>query len=260
MNSVKLYQTTKILHIGVIIGIVSSLFLPYIERYGTYEDYYSGWTVLFMDHYALNMWLIFISIGLFLLATIFLFTYRKTLTLASDIGGLVFGHLGLAYLSYSASTSHSYLAGEYELFARLSLGAIMFSYLLLIQILSVILILLIKKKDFEEIPVRKKNAKEQKKYLKEEKKLMQTSEDFDYKNRLYGMIRVRKEIDIDKAAEFLHVSPKIIETYIYDLAGKEAIQGSFHGKVFRIESDVDNFISALDTSFHQWEESKVKKH
>jgi len=72
------------------------------------------------------------------------------------------------------------------------------------------------------------------------------------KKRLFGMIRLRGEIDIQKAANFLNILPSEIEALLYDLAGEERIQGKFQGSKFIIGSDVDQFINALDNSFEKW--------
>lgn len=79
-----------------------------------------------------------------------------------------------------------------------------------------------------------------------------------YKKRLFGMIRLRKEIDINEAAQFLQVEPHLIEELLYDLAGEKSIQGKFQGSRFIIESDVDQFINVLDHSFNQWEASQSR--
>jgi hypothetical protein len=81
----------------------------------------------------------------------------------------------------------------------------------------------------------------------------------DYKKRLFGMIRLRKEINMDEASQFLNISPKQIESLLYDLAGDKIIQGTFQENKFLIESDVDNFLNALDYSFDKWETDKREK-
>ena len=81
----------------------------------------------------------------------------------------------------------------------------------------------------------------------------------DYKKRLFGMIRIRKEIDLEEASQFLNIPPKQIESLLYDLAGDKIIQGTFQGNKFLIESDVDNFLNALDYSFDKWENDKREK-
>ncbi|NVM34112.1 MAG: hypothetical protein HWN81_00855 [Candidatus Lokiarchaeota archaeon] len=79
-----------------------------------------------------------------------------------------------------------------------------------------------------------------------------------YKKRLFGMIRLRKEIDINEAAQFLQIEPHLIEELLYDLAGEKSIQGTFQGSRFIIESDIDQFINVLDHSFYRWEASQSK--
>lgn len=81
----------------------------------------------------------------------------------------------------------------------------------------------------------------------------------DYKKRLFGMIRLRKEINLEEASQFLNIPPKEIESLLYDLAGEKIIQGKFQGNRFLIESDMDNFLNALDYSFDKWETDKGEK-
>lgn len=81
----------------------------------------------------------------------------------------------------------------------------------------------------------------------------------DYKKRLFGMIRVEKQIDLDKASQSLKISKDDLKSIIYDLAGEGKVQGSFQGSVFQIGSDVDSFIKVLDDSFGKWEENLSKK-
>ena len=72
------------------------------------------------------------------------------------------------------------------------------------------------------------------------------------------MIKLRREIDLDKAAEYFNILPKQIETLLYDLAGENIIQGRFEGDKFIIESDVDNFLNVLDKSLDKWENNMQK--
>lgn len=81
----------------------------------------------------------------------------------------------------------------------------------------------------------------------------------DYKKRLFGMIRLRKEINLEEASQFLNIPPKQIESLLYDLAGEKIIQGKFQGNRFLIESDMDNFLNALDNSFNKWETDEREK-
>ena len=76
------------------------------------------------------------------------------------------------------------------------------------------------------------------------------------KNRLFGMIRLRGEIDIQKASNFLNILSSEVEALLYDLAGENKIQGTFKGSKFIIKSDIDQFINALDNSFEKWNVSQ----
>ena len=83
--------------------------------------------------------------------------------------------------------------------------------------------------------------------------------DEDQKKKLYGMIKLRKEIDLEKASEFFNVPSKTIESLLYELAGEDRIQGKFDGNKFIIESDVNNFLDLLDDSFTKWDVDSQKK-
>ena len=52
------------------------------------------------------------------------------------------------------------------------------------------------------------------------------------------------------------MTPKELETFLYDLAGEKKIQGRFIGKKFIVESDVDKFVEFLDESYNDWEEKQ----
>ncbi|MHA1285731.1 MAG: hypothetical protein ACTSQP_24785, partial [Promethearchaeota archaeon] len=97
-----------------------------------------------------------------------------------------------------------------------------------------------KKPELLSIPSREFQAKKLKK-------------DFDPKKRLFGMIKTRKNINIKQAAEFLKVSPDLIEGLIYDLIDEGKVEGRFKDDVFIFESDIDQFISILDESYKSWE-------
>lgn len=78
--------------------------------------------------------------------------------------------------------------------------------------------------------------------------------DFDQKTRLFGMIKVEKQIDLAQASKIVRMPADEIKGLIYDLVGEGKIEGEFQGAVFVISSDVNNFIDALDDSFSDWSE------
>lgn len=82
--------------------------------------------------------------------------------------------------------------------------------------------------------------------------------DSETKNKLFGMIKLRKEVDLDKASEFFNIPAKQIESLLYELAGEDRIQGKFQGNKFLIESDVNNFLDVMDDSFKKWETDQRK--
>ncbi len=53
-----------------------------------------------------------------------------------------------------------------------------------------------------------------------------------------------------------------VKDLIYDLVGEGKLEGEFQDEIFLISSDIDEFLSALDSSFQEWEQdvqSKEKK-
>jgi len=60
----------------------------------------------------------------------------------------------------------------------------------------------------------------------------------------------------------LKIPKSEIKDLIYDLVGEGKLEGEFQDDVFLISSDIDDFLSALDNSFQEWEQkvqSKEKK-
>ena len=72
------------------------------------------------------------------------------------------------------------------------------------------------------------------------------------KTRLFGMIKSMKKIDIPSASEMLGMKPGVLKNLLFDLIGENKIAGEFTGDVFTITSEVDTFITALDTEFSTW--------
>ncbi len=75
----------------------------------------------------------------------------------------------------------------------------------------------------------------------------------DTKNVLSGMIKVHGSLNISDAAAHVSMDPKQVKTLIYALVGEGKITGSFtDDNTFKVNSDVDTFIAALDTQFALW--------
>jgi len=92
--------------------------------------------------------------------------------------------------------------------------------------------------------------------------LGRSPEDVNLKTRLFGMIKVEKQFNLETAQDMLKIPKKEIKELIYDLVGEGKLEGEFQDETFLISSDIDDFLSALDSSFQEWEEkvqSKEKK-
>lgn len=83
-------------------------------------------------------------------------------------------------------------------------------------------------------------------------------EDINYRKRLYGIIRLREEIELEEAAKFLNISEDESEAILYDLGLEKKIQGKFIEDKFVVKSDIDNFLDMLDSQFENWKyEEKI---
>lgn len=97
--------------------------------------------------------------------------------------------------------------------------------------------------------------------LKEEHEIEEKVENLDFetrKNRLLGMIRIDKFLDLDKAHLFLGMSKFDIKAFIYDLAGEKKIDGVFEENKFHIISNIDDFLMELELSFISWQENNTQ--
>jgi len=99
---------------------------------------------------------------------------------------------------------------------------------------------------------------------KEEEKMKQhsigTSFTADSKRRLFGMIKLKKTLDLKETSEKLGLPQGEIENLLFDLAGENKISGDFKEGIFHITSDVDEFIGQLDDIFSEWTENENTKH
>ncbi len=77
---------------------------------------------------------------------------------------------------------------------------------------------------------------------------------------LIGMVKLQRVVDVNEAGRLLHISPGDVRVIIFALAADDKIKGQFEGDIFRITSDVDDFITALDQQFRQWESKETPQH
>ena len=92
--------------------------------------------------------------------------------------------------------------------------------------------------------------------------LKRTPEGVNLKTRLFGMTKVEKQINLETVQDMLKIPKSEIKDLIYDLVGEGKLEGEFQDDVFLISSDIDDFLSALDNSFQEWDQkvqSKEKK-
>jgi hypothetical protein len=93
--------------------------------------------------------------------------------------------------------------------------------------------------------------------LKEEHEIERKVRTMDFetrKNRLLGMIRIDKFLDLEKAQLFLGMSKYDVKALIYDLAGEKKLEGEFKDNKFIITSNIDDFLLELELSFINWQE------
>ena len=99
---------------------------------------------------------------------------------------------------------------------------------------------------------------------KEEEKIKQhaigTSFTADSKIRLFGMIKLKKTLDLKETSEKLGLPQEEIENLLFDLAGENKISGDFKEGIFHITSNVDEFINQLDDIFSEWSDNEKTKH
>ncbi len=137
------------------------------------------------------------------------------------------------------------------LFVNLAIGGI-------IIFASLITILLILAYIFN-----KKGKEMEEKYLDLQEDEVKTQRGLEKgsKTILFGMIKAHKSIEISKAAETLNIHPEQIKRLIYEFLGEDKIEGSFIGDdTFQIQSDINEFISVLDSKFEDWRESEQTKN
>jgi len=78
--------------------------------------------------------------------------------------------------------------------------------------------------------------------------------------QLFGMIKLKGKIDLNKAKEIMNISKDEIEGLIYELVGSNQISGRLEGAVFVVESDVDTFIEFLEKEFSYWDSAEKSKY
>ena len=109
---------------------------------------------------------------------------------------------------------------------------------------------------------KKRNIERENADKKFQRMLKRTSEGVNFKTRLFGMIKVEKQLNLKTVQDMLKIPKSEIKDLIYDLVGEGKLEGEFQDEIFLISSDIDEFLSALDSSFQEWEQdvqSKEKK-
>jgi len=89
--------------------------------------------------------------------------------------------------------------------------------------------------------------------------LKRTPEGVNLKTRLFGMIKVEKQLNLETVQNMLKIPKSEIKDLIYDLVGEGKLEGEFQDEIFLISSDIDEFLSALDSSFQEWEQDVLSK-
>jgi len=65
------------------------------------------------------------------------------------------------------------------------------------------------------------------------------------KKRVKGIIKIKKMIPINEVAEILNINPKLVQSWIYELAGEDKIEGDFDGDGFKFTNELNAVIDAV---------------
>ncbi len=229
MESEKFKKILSIIVINFAFVILFFSFYPYLHYYG---GGIFGWGQLFFGGYE--------GLVMVLIATILVFYYKIRLAIVCQIIGII-----SLFISFVVSFIFQSSWGS-----TLEFGNILSIVSLCGFVVN--LVPLIKHRNLE------KEAADEKFQIM----LKRTPEGVNLKTRLFGIIKVEKQFNLETVQDMLKIPKSEIKDLIYDLVGEGKLEGEFQDDVFLISSDIDDFLSALDNSFEEWEQkvqSKEKK-
>lgn len=212
----------------VIILFVLSTFFPYLININI-EDIQISWVFYGWVQLIYGGWEGFILICI---STVCIFFYKMKFAVFFQIIGCILIFINVLIIVFQSSLSYLSLA----------IGTILGIIALCGFVVNVVP-MFIKRK------LEKEKAREKFQVM-----LRRTSGDVNLKTRLLGMIKVEKQINLEAAQKMLNVPKSEIKDLIYDLVGEGKLDGEFQGQNFVIFSDIDVFISILDSSFQEWNE------
>ncbi len=218
--------------------ILKKQFKHYVITYLILIIWYLICCVIFIPYLILGG---FINIILYIASVYAFYKYFFTLSFKLGLSATIFYFLpfGLAFLF-----------GYY--FSPIAAMYIIFFPMSIISWVGAIIFLVILKRYLEIEP-----------NLKEEHEIEIKVRNMDFetrKNRLLGMIRIDKFLDLEKAQLFLGMSKYDIKALIYDLAGEKKLEGEFKDNRFIITSNIDDFLLELELSFINWQEKTALSH
>lgn len=221
-----------VINFAFMILLFISAFYPYLHYYAGMSITIYGWGQLIFGGFE--------GLIMVLIATILAFYYKIRLAIVFQIIGIISLFINIV-VSFLFKSSWG---------ATLEFGNILSIVTFCGFIVN--LVPLIKHRYLE-----KEVAKE-----KFQKMLKRTHEGVNFKTRLFGMIKVEKQINLETVQNMLKIPKSEVKDLIYDLVGEGKLEGEFQDDIFLISSDIDDFLSALDSSFQEWEQdvqSKEKK-
>ena len=214
-----------VINFAFMILLFISAFYPYLHYSDDFIQY--GMTLLIVGGFE--------GLIMVLIATILVFYYKIRLAIGFQIIGIISLFINIIIIFLIPS--------GWEEFGIIFIIVTLCGFV-------VNLVPLIKHRNLE-----KEVAKE-----KFQKMLKRTSGGANLKTRLFGMIKVEKQFNLETAQDMLKIPKDEIKDLIYDLVGEGKLEGEFQDEVFLISSDIDDFLSALDSSFQEWEhEGQLKK-
>jgi len=199
---------------------------PYMEGYNTVI----GWSMLFSGGIE--------GLVIILIATGCIFYYKIRFAIFFHIIGCSLLAINLGYVVYTTLRLSWY---------SLSFGNIFLAIALCGFVVNIIP--LVKKRNLE-----KEVAEEKFQVM-----LKRTTGGENLKNRLFGMIKIEKQINLNTVRDMLKIPEDEIRALIYELVGEGKLEGEFQEESFLISSDIDEFLAALDSSFQGWEETVQAK-
>ena len=66
---------------------------------------------------------------------------------------------------------------------------------------------------------------------------------------LFINVKRSKQLDLNQAIKYIHISNEDLKHKLNSLMGKNNISGKFEGDILTIQSDIDKFVKLLEAEF-----------